>query len=206
MQIRFWLSTLLTDICNRIRFKNNRKRRRSQRSTVARMSAAALLAAASLTVSEPTVVAQSDLTFLGENFAAGDQPFSVTTGDFNGDGITDLATANRTSDDVSVLLGLGDGTFATQQVFTAGDARSVTTGDFNGDGITDLATANYFDHDVSVLLGLGDGNFATQPKHLAAIHSRDSTLFDATLSLLCCLSGFDYVNRDCCHCTRTPAT
>ena len=58
----------------------------------------------------------------------------------------------------------------------------MTTGDFNGDGITDLATANYFDHDVSVLLGLGDGNFATQPKHLAAIHSRDSTLFDETLS------------------------
>lgn len=39
--------------------------------------------------------------------AAGNAPQSVTTGDFNGDGITDLATANINSDDVSVLLNLG---------------------------------------------------------------------------------------------------
>ncbi len=70
---------------------------------------------------------------------------SVTTGDFNGDGLTDLATANDDSDDVSVLLGNGDGTFAAQQTFAAGDRPvSVTTGDFNGDGLTDLATANQF--------------------------------------------------------------
>ena len=75
--------------------------------------------------------------------AAGDDPRSVTTGDFNGDGVTDLATANRYSDNVSVLLGVGDGTFAAQATYAAGDGpRSVTTGDFNGDGVTDLATAN----------------------------------------------------------------
>ena len=64
---------------------------------------------------------------------------------------------------MSVLLGLGDGTFATQQVFDVGDSPvSVTTGDFNGDGFTDLATAN--SADVSVLINqpgtvlLGDIN------------------------------------------------
>ena len=69
----------------------------------------------------------------------------MTTGDFNGDGITDLAKANYDyySDYVSVLLGNGDGTFAAPLSFAAGDRPySVTTGDFNGDGITDLATAN----------------------------------------------------------------
>lgn len=112
-------------------------------------------------------------------YAAGDGPQSVTTGDFNGDGITDLATANRHSDNVSVLLGnedaanpsFGDGTFANQVTFAAGqETYSVTTGDFNGDGITDLVTANFSDDNVSVLLGkedpanpgFGDGTFGAQ--------------------------------------------
>ena len=39
-----------------------------------------------------------------QTFAAGNGPRSVTTGDFNGDGLTDLATANQFPTDVSVLL------------------------------------------------------------------------------------------------------
>lgn len=35
-------------------------------------------------------------------------------GDFNGDGILDLAVANSFSTSVSVLLGFGDGTFAAE--------------------------------------------------------------------------------------------
>ena len=84
--------------------------------------------------------------------------------------MTDLATANFFSDDVSVLLGNGDGTFAAQQTFAAGDGPdSVTTGDFNGDGLTDLATANSYSDDVSVLLGNGDGTFAAQQTFAAEI-------------------------------------
>ena len=93
----------------------------------------------------------------------GYSPLSVTTGDFNGDGLTDLATANLVSGDVSVLLGNGDGTFAAEQHFAVGyGPESVTTGDFNGDGLTDLATANVSSDDVSVLLGNGDGTFAAE--------------------------------------------
>ena len=96
------------------------------------------------------------------SYVAGDGPWSVTTGDFNGDGVADLATANNYADNLSVLLGVGDGTFAAQTTYAAGDRpRSVTTGDFNGDGVTDLATANGKSNNVSVLLGVGDGNFRT---------------------------------------------
>jgi len=105
--------------------------------------------------------------FPGKKFSVGEGPFSVTMGDFNGDGVTDLATANRFSDNISVLLGNGDGTFADQQRFAAGDEpESVTTGDFNGDGVTDLATANagFSGNDISVLLGNGDGTFADQQR------------------------------------------
>jgi hypothetical protein len=40
------------------------------------------------------------------NFSVGIRPYSVTVGDFNGDGKSDLAVANRNSNNVSVLLGL----------------------------------------------------------------------------------------------------
>jgi len=43
------------------------------------------------------------------NFAVGSSPFSIAVGDFNGDGVQDLAVANELSDNVSVLLGNGDG-------------------------------------------------------------------------------------------------
>ena len=42
------------------------------------------------------------------------------TGDFNGDGRTDLAVANYGSNDVSILLGNGDGTFQPQVTYAVG--------------------------------------------------------------------------------------
>src|SRR2546426_980193 len=92
------------------------------------------------------------------DFAAGRSPDSVAVGDFNGDGKLDLAVANRGSNDVSVLLGNGDGTFQAALTFAAGSGpSSVAVGDFNGDGKLDLAVASRGSSLVSVLLGNGDG-------------------------------------------------
>ena len=71
--------------------------------------------------------------------------------------------ANQDDGTISVLLGNGDGTFQSQQVFSAGaTSLSVATADFNGDGYLDLAVG-YTTMDgssgVSVLLGNGDGTF-----------------------------------------------
>ncbi len=88
---------------------------------------------------------------------------SVAVGDFNGDGKLDLVTANNVDNTVSVLLGNGDGTFASQVTYPVGNyPSSVATGDFNGDGKLDLVTTNYNDNTISVLLGNGDGTFASQ--------------------------------------------
>ncbi|WP_353851885.1 Calx-beta domain-containing protein [Microcystis sp. LE18-22.4A] len=92
----------------------------------------------------------------------GTRPISVTVGDFNGDGKSDLAVANHSSSNVSVLLGTGTGSFGPATNFTVGiSPRSVTVGDFNGDGKSDLATANRSSSNVSVLLGTGTGSFGT---------------------------------------------
>jgi len=44
----------------------------------------------------------------------------VAVWDFNGDGNADLVVANQNSDDVSVLLGNGDGTFQAALQYSAG--------------------------------------------------------------------------------------
>ena len=70
----------------------------------------------------------------------------------NADGVPDLVTANFGSDDVSVLLGSGDGTFGPQQTFPVGDGpESVAVADLNANGALDLVTANDNSNDVSVL-------------------------------------------------------
>ena len=94
------------------------------------------------------------------SYTAGSGPDTVAVGDFNGDGKLDLAVANNVSNNVSVLLGKGDGTFHAAVNYGAGtNPTSVAVGDFNGDRKLDLAVANWNGNDVSILLGNGDGTF-----------------------------------------------
>ena len=94
-------------------------------------------------------------------------PQSVTSAHFNDgevgksdDDFADLVVPNPASDDVSVYLSNGDGTFREPKIFAAGDAPHPTTsGDFDGDGNADLAVPNKISDDVSVLLGNADGTF-----------------------------------------------
>ena len=89
----------------------------------------------------------------GLSYAAGNQPTSVVLGDFDADGSLDIATANYGSNDVSILRGHGDGTFAPPEQFAAGlGPNAMAAGDFNGDGWLDVATANANGNNVSVLI------------------------------------------------------
>jgi hypothetical protein len=97
---------------------------------------------------------------------SGSTPLSAAFGDFNRDGKLDLVVANFGTNNVSVLLGNGDGTFQTPEQYTVGTSpRSVAVGDFNQDGNLDLAVANWVSGSVSVLLGKGDGTFASAVNH-----------------------------------------
>ena len=66
--------------------------------------------------------------------------FGLVAGDFNGDGIEDVAGATTDTNTIFVLLGHGDGTFTktTFPGFVLTDPASVAAGDFNGDGKLDL--------------------------------------------------------------------
>lgn len=95
--------------------------------------------------------------------AAGGYPDSwgIVSADFNGDDILDLAVGDAGRDRVAIFLGngiagRGDGTFALNIDYLAGDAAAaIAVADFNGDHILDLAVANVQSNDISVLLGLG---------------------------------------------------
>ena len=110
----------------------------------------------------------NSLHFVKTNQEAGDEPYQTIAADFNGDSLLDLATANGGSDDVTIHLGNGNGTFQTGAHFVAGDLPcSLAAADFDGDGALDLATANNSSDDVSILLGDGDGTFQP-PSHYDA--------------------------------------
>ena len=112
------------------------------------------------------------------DFPVGASPSAVAVGDFNGDRKSDLAVANNGSDNVSVLLGNGNGTFLPAVNYPVGSCRgpdqrsfpwSVAAADFDGDQVLDLVVATSGCHTVSVLKGNGDGTFQPAREFSAGI-------------------------------------
>jgi hypothetical protein len=123
-------------------------------------------------------LSNGDGTFTAGQTIAGsggsDQAYLVE-GDFNGDTRPDLAMAAAPigpdagqSTDITVYLGLGNGTFdgGHASAFLL-QATQYTTGDFNGDGHLDIASTDgeaggQAATQVNVLLGAGDGTFSSE--------------------------------------------
>ena len=80
--------------------------------------------------------------------------------DFNGDGNLDVAVANGGSNNVSVLMGNGDGTLQTATNYTVGsDPVALAVGDYSGSGLADLVVANHNSNNETVLANAGSGAF-----------------------------------------------
>jgi hypothetical protein len=119
--------------------------------------------------SSTVLLGNGDGTFTASSSSpqTGYEPAGIAAGDFNGDGILDLAVSNLNGGNpdpgsVTVLLGNGDGTFmpTAQSPVTGALPLSIAVGDFNGDGKADLVTGDAGSNTATVLLGNGDGTFA----------------------------------------------
>src|SRR5262249_31221674 len=115
------------------------------------------IASESSTAGLAILLGNGDGTFSGPTiYPAGGGDNGVAVGDFNGDGMLDVAVtaSGGYDDDVRLFLGNGDGTFRAGQIASAGSGPYyITAADLNGDGHLDLVTANTYVDTVSVLLG-----------------------------------------------------
>ena len=119
---------------------------------------------------------------------------SIATGDFNGDGNTDIVMTNYGTappgasppnnaggNTISILLGTGTGTFGSANNITVGTNQYVSfvaVGDLNGDGKQDLAVVSSNEDSTGVLriyLGNGSGGFTLSSQGAISTGSSNAT-------------------------------
>ena len=94
----------------------------------------------------------------------GSAPDAIVTGDFLGNGLTDLAVADAGTNSITIILNTGNGGFEVLPSISVGQAPiSIAKGDFENDGRIDLAVADINSGDVTVLSNQGGGNFVALP-------------------------------------------
>jgi len=93
-------------------------------------------------------------TALNGTSSTGNKPVAITSGDFNLDGRADLAVSDQSADTVDVLIGTGNGTFASPlNIPTGTGPAGLVTGDFLGTGHPpDLAVTDSTANTLSIIL------------------------------------------------------
>ncbi|HEX8811843.1 MAG TPA: Ig-like domain repeat protein, partial [Terracidiphilus sp.] len=101
-------------------------------------------------------------------------PNGLVAGDFNADGIQDIAISFANGGNVVIMLGNGDGTFRQGQIMPvpplpggySPSLGNLVAADFNSDGIQDIALTNDSGTgtaSIEIFYGNGDGTFSTTP-------------------------------------------
>ncbi|MBI3517852.1 MAG: T9SS type A sorting domain-containing protein [Bacteroidetes bacterium] len=107
-------------------------------------------------------VMQSQMCFstpTGTNYTTGQLAKSPISEDFNNDGKPDVAIANYSSSNISILLGDGLGSLTSFTTISSTSPSLIESADFNNDGNKDIISVNYTYSLVSVYMGNGTGNF-----------------------------------------------
>jgi hypothetical protein len=91
------------------------------------------------------------------NFAVGDNPVSITSADFDGDGIKDLAVPSANDNSVSLFSGDGTAGFSPLATVPVGTMPVfIAAGDIDGDSLADFVTADQSSNTVTIVTQ-GDG-------------------------------------------------
>ena len=113
----------------------------------------------------------------------GSSPLSIAVADVNGDGKSDLVTANSGSSTAGVLLGTGTGSFGAVTTYSAGGTPDgIAVADVNGDGKPDLLVANSSSNSTGVLLGTGTGTFGAAATYSVGANSQPSDIYVADVN------------------------
>lgn len=99
---------------------------------------------------------------LPDTFDTGDGEWSCATGDMNADGLMDVTIGTRTSNELTVMLSNGDGSFTeSSRVAANGDPWMLAAGDIDRDGDVDIAAANANAKTLTVFMGSDSGDLAS---------------------------------------------
>lgn len=136
-------------------------------------------------------VGNGDGTFtpLPSTAAAGNNPSSVTAGDFDNDGDLDVVSTNESADNLTIII--NEAPLNTQNISVGDSPQDADTGDLDGDGDLDLVVANANSDNVSVLLNDGNGNFSvvntipvgSEPKSIALGDFDNEGVLDMAVAL-----------------------
>ena len=135
-----------------------------------------------LTDAGPIVLHPVGLPYPGPRSSIGylpDEPDRLDTGDFDRDGLLDLAVAPYSTGNVAVLLGRGDGSFEEALELPGGsNPRDVAVADLNQDGFLDLVVPDSTLGMVQIYLGQGDGTFGDPSDFSSGIDPADVAVGD----------------------------
>ena len=95
------------------------------------------------------------------NYPSANGGCQIISGDFNYDGIIDLATANFLSNNLTILFGIGNGSFTAPTFLPANNSVALVKADINGDGKDDIVSTNQGSNNVSIFLNNGTGIYGS---------------------------------------------
>lgn len=102
----------------------------------------------------------------------------IASGDFDGDGLAEIVSANPTANSVSVVGFEGAGIPVRVDLGVGLTPLTVRVADLNADGNLDIVTANNGSDNVSVILGNGDGTFQAGSEFPAGTRPQSLTIAD----------------------------